>query len=185
MTQMKSLTKLFLFCTFPVVVLGGFVQPVCFGGSRIRTTNGQHAFYMTTRRGVNDDDIDEDGVVAAYAGSRRDLIQSCASVAFLTVAVVGGNSAMAEAATTAAPSTEEDLMFEQFAKSLHTGGSSSVTTGSTPEPQRWPASPSPLPTAKKNAAELTMPDNSPPALTLEDAMKEASKKKNVGPRTHG
>eukprot|EP00978_Attheya_sp_CCMP212_P001357 scaffold2848_cov54-Attheya_sp.AAC.2 len=134
---------------------------------------------MTTRRGVNNDDIDEDdGVVAAYAGSRRDMLQSCASVAFLTAAVVGGNSAMAEAAA-AAPSTDEDLMFEQFAKSLHTGGSS------VPEPQRWPASPSPLPTAKKNAAELTMPDNSPPALTLEDAMKEASKKKNVGPRTHG
>lgn len=52
------------------------------------------------------------------------------------------------------------------------------------ELKRWPESPSPLPTTKRSAQELTS-DEKKAVSDMEKALNESSKKKKIDPRTHG
>eukprot|EP00545_Synedropsis_sp_CCMP1620_P001660 CAMPEP_0119014834 /NCGR_PEP_ID=MMETSP1176-20130426/10413_1 /TAXON_ID=265551 /ORGANISM="Synedropsis recta cf, Strain CCMP1620" /LENGTH=114 /DNA_ID=CAMNT_0006968079 /DNA_START=141 /DNA_END=485 /DNA_ORIENTATION=- len=107
---------------------------------------------------------------------RRSLLSGVATAFFAVVA--------SPATATAA----NDDVFEEFAKEIQKGG--------------WPLAPSPLPTSVKSASELTSPTTIFQESTtgtaaaaaqeglnamsdLEKALQESSKKKQVGPRTHG
>lgn len=119
----------------------------------------------------NHEDIDP-----SLASPPRDVTSSRRSfLATSSVALLGITTWLtplaaraAETAVAESNTTKDNL--DDFAKDL----------------SRWPDSPSPLPTQKRSAQELTAdPQPRPTAPSLDQALQQSLKKKQIGPRTHG
>lgn len=124
--------------------------------------------------------------------SRRALVFGGAftSSAVATAASAGAKPAYALGVMSGAPTISPSSMsIDEYTAALEQVGKGwSSPQESEKVTSKWPDSPSPLPTTKKSAQELTQPDNNAMGSQqsdLQNALEKAAKKKRVDPRTHG